>query len=708
MSGNPLNRERVCILAIPRRDDESTEVIVKHSIFHILLLLGTMAGVTMLLFPLSGAQSAGDGAGIATLVPATAPAGATGHWTVDYLLPEGAMAAGGGVKIRFVSGFMPYALQTSDPAQPGFVSAETSAAGVDTRITIYPLETELDWQYMRKMPFVQVTTEGGALQAGDRLRVHFGNAGGGAFIAPWTAFVTPVLVASDVDGDGSYAELAVLPDMHIMPLDFAAIQLVAPSLVGAGTEVEATAVLLDELLNRVPAFEGRLVLSSTDPLADLPDVLDVAAADEGRKPFVVTFHTAGNHVIRAVTQDGRVAATSNPIRVTPETSPAGIFWGDIHSHSDISYDGVGNGSFVYARDTAVLDFFAATDHSSADLGIVQGITPAEWTATRQAVVDYTVPGEFVALLGYEFSAASPSGHYNVYYQGDEDADLLAAPLFYRLELKTVLNLWSALEDLPDGLEAMTIPHHSGITWRGGFPGWVSFDPPFVHPTLVPSLEIVSFHGQSERYAPDHPLSYESLDTGWSTNGRHFAQDAWAVGRRLGTVGGSDDHFSQPGNLGLTAVYAPELTRRAVFDAIRAGRTYATSQGQRIILDFSINGTPMGSDVKLAAAQDPLIRIMAVGTDTIAFVELLFWDTDASQFNADGHPIFKVISRWNVGEQAFERTLQDTAFKRSGIYYVRLKQVEPVRDAEVWAWSSPIWVERLSPGNYHAFLPLATR
>lgn len=673
-----------------------------------LLVFFVTVAVIGFLSPLRFAHSAADGSGTATLVPDSVPAGAPSRWTVDFVV-DGSMASGGGIKIQPVPGFYPFAFQADDPTQPGFVTAETSVPGVSAHIeSIYQVEYNLDWQYARNSRFVQIVTEGGVLHAGDRIRVHFGNEAGGALVAPTVAFSAPVLVASDMDGDGNYAELPVLPDIHIVPLDVSDMQLVAPSRAAVGEAVDVTAVFRDELLNRVPAFEGRVTLSTTDPLAELPDALDIAPADAGRKTFAVTFRTAGNHVIQATTADGTLTAASNPLHVMAGAPAARIFWGDLHSHSEISHDGVGNGNFEYARDTAVLDFFAPADHSSSDLGIVEGITAAEWEATRQAVVDYTVAGDFVALLGYEFSAMSPAGHYNVYYLAEQDADLLAAPLFYRRELETVLNLWPELENLPDGLEAITIPHHSGITWRGGFPGWVSFAPPFVHPTLVPSLEIVSYHGQSEYYAPDHPLSYENLDTGRSTNGPHFAQDAWAARRHLGTVGGSDDHYSQPGNLGMTAVYAPELTPRAVFDAIRAGRTYATSQGQRIILDFSINGTPMGSDVQLAAAQDPHIQIMAVGTDTIAFVELLFWDFDAPRYDADGHPVFTVITRWNAGTQAFERVLQDATFKRSGMYYVRLKQVEPVRDADVWAWSSPIWVERLSPGNFHAFLPLAAR
>jgi hypothetical protein len=97
-------------------------------------------------------------------------------------------------------------------------------------------------------------------------------------------------------------------------------------------------------------------------------------------------------------------------------------------------------------------------------------------------------------------------------------------------------------------------------------------------------------------------------------------EALARGWRFGITGGSDGvdgrpAASHPGrqavrNLrgGLTAVALPSLTRAALWDALRDGRTYATS-GPRILLD-------------VARAGPRALRIAIEGTAPIAAVTLL--------------------------------------------------------------------------------------
>ena len=92
----------------------------------------------------------------------------------------------------------------------------------------------------------------------------------------------------------------------------------------------------------------------------------------------------------------------------------------------------------------------------------------------------------------------------------------------------------------------------------------------------------------------------------------------------------DDHFSHPGysapflyaytqRSGLSAVQAPEKTSNAIFDAMRARRTYATT-GQRIILDLNLNGSPMGSRTQFAPARRIQGKVM--GTAPIDKVTLV--------------------------------------------------------------------------------------
>ena len=71
--------------------------------------------------------------------------------------------------------------------------------------------------------------------------------------------------------------------------------------------------------------------------------------------------------------------------------------------------------------------------------------------------------------------------------------------------------------------------------------------------------------------------------------------------------------------GLAAVLAPELTREAIFDALKKRRTYAVT-GARIELDFRINGHRIGEILPYTPQREILVSVS--GWDDIASVEVL--------------------------------------------------------------------------------------
>jgi hypothetical protein len=230
---------------------------------------------------------------------------------------------------------------------------------------------------------------------------------------------------------------------------------------------------------------------------------------------------------------------------------------------------------------------------------------------------------------------------------------------------------------------------------------VSFGAGYANPKLRPLIEIYSHHGLSEYYAPQHPLSYKVLHKAGRqelASGPHYAQDAWAAGEILGVIASSDDHSARPGLpfKGLAAVYAQELTRDAIFDALKNQRTYGTT-GQRILLQFEINGYMMGSRIVMARGRHPEIRVAVGGTDDLDFIEVLRWNS-ASGRREFGHPVFEIIRRetGRGNQNAFK--FIDSTYVGSSIYYVRVKQKRDTFDSwrsiyrQVWAWSSPIWVK----------------
>src|SRR5207302_1831871 len=83
-------------------------------------------------------------------------------------------------------------------------------------------------------------------------------------------------------------------------------------------------------------------------------------------------------------------------------------------------------------------------------------------------------------------------------------------------------------------------------------------------------------------------------------------DARAKGYKVGVVSNSDGHKGRPGAShpgastfgaygGLTCVLADSLTRESVFEAICARRCYGVTAAQRIHVELTVNGMPMGAE-----------------------------------------------------------------------------------------------------------------
>ena len=160
--------------------------------------------------------------------------------------------------------------------------------------------------------------------------------------------------------------------------------------------------------------------------------------------------------------------------------------------------------------------------------------------------------------------------------------------------------------------AFTGPHHIG---------WTGADVEGHDPVGQPVWEICSCHGCYEH--PDHPLGYRGdLDD-------QFAKPLLDQGLRFGFIANSDSHGllwhhgecrkRDPFRTGLTAVLAASRTRKAILDAIRARRCYATS-GAKILLDVEVAGFPMGSELEIEGPVE--VRVHALGTTDIARVELM--------------------------------------------------------------------------------------
>ena len=178
---------------------------------------------------------------------------------------------------------------------------------------------------------------------------------------------------------------------------------------------------------------------------------------------------------------------------------------------------------------------------------------------------------------------------------------------------------------------------------------------------------------------------------WRTQGGLSLQEVLATGSRVGVIAGSDNHDARPGYAGigeqfsksvadaiwkpsgLAVVWATGLTRKEIFAAWRARRTYATS-GPRILLSFKVNDCWMGSDLALGSTDLRRLVVNVIGTAPLSSVTVI-------KNNEDVH-------KWENPAHGADLTWEDTGAARTGdYYYVRVTQ----EDDEM-AWSSPVWLD----------------
>ncbi len=198
-----------------------------------------------------------------------------------------------------------------------------------------------------------------------------------------------------------------------------------------------------------------------------------------------------------------------------------------------------------------------------------------WGKLRTVARKHNTPGTFVTFLGYEW-------HGNRTLYGDHN-------VIYRDEDNPLDDSWS-LEDLYENLrrtEAFAIPHHTGYRMGRRGKNWAAWDP-----DLSPVTEIFSSHGSSEgTFAPGDMTNNNSM--GPLVSGGTLT-DALDRGHHVGVIA-SNDGPGLPGSWprGVAGVWAEELTRAGIWEAIKSRRTVAAT-GDRISLWFTINGFPMGS------------------------------------------------------------------------------------------------------------------
>lgn len=410
---------------------------------------------------------------------------------------------------------------------------------------------------------------------------------------------------------------------------------------------------VDVISARPLPLAGTATLTCSDPAAEFPSTLTFA----GETRHVTRVRLATPGVQRFELQaDGHVVR-SNPVRVHASAPGRRALWGDIHIHTRYEhadwFGGEADQNYTFARDVAGLDFAALSEHYTNENRL-------DWYERLAPVTEaFNQTGRFVTLLGVE--RGSYYGHWNTYLRDGERERMFVPELREPLQARRSMRA--------QGTPFLVLPHHMMLLQPTD---WSLADR-----RSFRLAELYSNHGSSEEVGAwwRHPhqagLAYTQ---GSGARGHDFAS-ALRRGLRIGAAASSDDHNGRPGLSGLTCALAERLERGAVFDALAARRTFATS-GARLLLDLEVDGTPQGGEVHLARGTALAARLEVHGSAELTRLELLRGD--------------EILLVREPGSLDFEETFALPPFDGTPTYFrARVFQADGHR-----AWSSPVWIDPL--------------
>jgi hypothetical protein len=355
-----------------------------------------------------------------------------------------------------------------------------------------------------------------------------------------------------------------------------------------GEPFEALVKAEDLWGNPCERFEGELALDAVEgAIEGLPPVVRWGSGDVAVTRLTGLRLAGAQARIRG--RGHRLTTESNLIRALAPGA-ARTFWGDLHGQTRAT---VGTGTieeyFTFGRDVALLDVMC---HQANDFQV----TEDEWQRLRRQIERFHADGRCVIFVGYEWSGMTPGGgdrnvmfrtdtaslHRSSHAEVDDMADA-ATDCF------PVTELFAQFRGRDD---VLLIPHIGGR-----YADVVGFH----DPALEPVVEIYSDWGRFE----------------W------LLEDALRAGYKVGVVSNSDGHKGRPGAShpgastfgaygGLTCVLAESLTREAVFEALRARRCYGVSAAQRIDVELSVNGLPMGAEGRVTGPVRVVGRVAGTG------------------------------------------------------------------------------------------------
>jgi len=529
-------------------------------------------------------------------IPESFTAGSSTDVTFRFTIGETHLSTGSALRIAWRWPFDWADLQRTNPAEPNHLSVKSPEG---TTLTVeYEKRGNLNpWHHD-----IDLRLTSGKLALGDRVEVVCSRWD----VPTFTTVDGYFLMIISPAGDDEWIRLEDPPRFAITPGQPSRLIAISPAdgCVGESATIRVRAV--DAWENATPIDPA--VLTSPGNRIGEPELCKLYPVWE----YPVEWGKPGIHRIQAELES--LNCTSNPTRVGDTAPEKSLYWGDLHAgQSEI---GCGAGSldnhYAFARDVAALQFASqqANDHY---------ITRELWDHVRTVTPRYNVDGKFLAYLGCEWSPyTEDGGDRNVIYVNDEPRMRRSDRFFREHDADPEPDLRQAPEFL-DTFRKEDVLLNLHVGGRPTNLDWHA-------PEIEPLFEVHSTHATSEWFL------FDALDRGY----------------KVGVTAGSDGVMGRPGacgsgrrvtrnvRSGLTAVVAESLTQRAVANGFFARHCYGTT-GARLLVDVSIDGNPMGSEITLN--KEPEITVEIEGTTGIERIDLFRGTTLLStQQIADPHPL----------------------------------------------------------------------
>ena len=227
----------------------------------------------------------------------------------------------------------------------------------------------------------------------------------------------------DVDGSGHWEKLADSPSLRIVGGPAVRLSLTSiPSTVAVGETFRVVIKVEDAWGNAACGFRGSVQVSGRNLTLENSEVRfteadrgvrwieECKATDVGVLRLTATEVEAGSTTHHSpLTTHPQLSAVSNPVVVTKNRGEQQLFWADPHG-GQVVHNGKFGEFFRYARDVSGLQFVGF--QRNADV-----ISADDWEKQQQAEREYSAPGRFVPIPGYEWSGRTwEGGHHNIYFR----------------------------------------------------------------------------------------------------------------------------------------------------------------------------------------------------------------------------------------------------------------------------------------------------